>query len=79
MSIEQLTDLFMWMSIINVAILTLSAILGMTLKGYFYKKHAQLFGLKESEVAVVAYNYLGTYRLLVIVFNIVPYIALRIL
>lgn len=76
MNLDQLTRLFMWMTIINVAVLLLSSVLAMALKGTMRRTHSRLFGIKEEEVSLVAYGYLGVYRLLVLVFNIVPYIAL---
>lgn len=76
MTLEQLTELFKWMTIINVALLILSGVLIMTLKKTVYRVHGKLFGLSEDQVAAVSYNYLGIHRLLVIVFNLVPYVSL---
>lgn len=76
MSLEQLTTLFQWMTILNAGILILSAILVMTLKGVVYRMHSKLFGIREDEVAVVSYTYLGIYRALFLVFNLAPYCAL---
>jgi archaellum biogenesis protein FlaJ (TadC family) len=76
MNLEQLTDLFKWMTIINVGLLFLSSGLVMILKGIICKMHGKLFGIKEESVAVAAYGYLGLYKILVIVFCIVPYISL---
>jgi len=66
----------MWMTIINVAALTLSFFLVMPLKKVACRVHAKLFGITEQNVAVAVYAYMGIYKILVIVFNIVPYIAL---
>lgn len=76
MNLEELTTLFQWMTILNAGILILSAILVMTLKGTVFKMHSRLFGISESEVAAVSYTYLGIYRALFLVFNLVPYFAL---
>ncbi len=76
MNLDQLTEFFKWMTIINVGLLILSSVLDMALKNVMGKIHGKLFGIKENEVALVAYGYLGMYRVLVLVFNIVPYISL---
>ncbi len=76
MNLDQLTEFFKWMTIINVGLLILSSLLDMVLKNVMGKIHGKLFGIKENEVAIVAYGYLGMYRVLVLVFNIVPYISL---
>ena len=77
MTLEQLTTLFEWMMIINIGVLVLSSVLIMVLKNVVCRMHGKLFGLKEDQVAMVAYGYLGLFKVLVIVFNIVPYIALQ--
>jgi hypothetical protein len=76
MNLEQLTEFFKWMTIINVGLLALSSVLVMTLKGIMCKMHGKLFGIREESVAVAAYGYLGLYKVLVIVFCIVPYVSL---
>jgi hypothetical protein len=77
MDLAQARELFMWMTLINVAILVLSSVLVMALKDALRRAHSGLFGVREDEVAVVTYGYLGAYRLLVLVFNIVPYVSLQ--
>lgn len=76
MNLDQLTELFKWMSIINTGILILSSVLIMLLKNIMYKMHGKLFGIKEDDIALVSYQYLGMYKILVLVFNITPYISL---
>ncbi len=76
MNLEHLTDLFKWMTIINIGLLVLSSVLVIVLKNIMCKMHAKLFGIDDEKVAIVAYGYLGIFKILVIVFNIVPYISL---
>jgi hypothetical protein len=78
MDMEQLTQVFKWMTIINVVLLTLSSVLIMLLKNVMCRMHAKLFGIPEQSVAVAAYAYMGIYKVFVLVFSIVPYIALSI-
>jgi len=75
-NLDQLTEFFKWMTIINIGLLVLSSVLIMILKNVKCKMHGKLFGIKQEGVVVVAYGYLEMYRVLVIVFNIVPYISL---
>ena len=76
MNLDQLTELFKWMTIINVGLLLLSTGLIMLLNSFICKIHAKLFGIDEDKIAIVVYGYLGMYKIMVIVLNIVPYIAL---
>ena len=76
MNLDQLTELFKWMTIINVGLLLLSTVLIMLLNSFICKIHAKLFRIDEDKIAIVVYGYLGMYKIMVIVLNIVPYIAL---
>lgn len=76
MDLDQVTQVFMWMTIVNVGVLVLSTVVTMALMKTMCRTHARMFGIKEEQVAAAAYGYLGAYRLLVLVFNIVPYLAL---
>ena len=79
MTIEQLTTLFQWMSIINVAIFIVSCVMIMLMQGVATRIHSKLFGLEASQAAVVNYAFLGGYKLLILVFNLVPYVALLVI
>jgi hypothetical protein len=67
------------MTIINIGLFILSALLIMVLKKTVCKMHGKLFGIDEGKVPIVLYGYLGTYRIFIIVFNLVPYLSLLIL
>ena len=43
------------------------------------RMHGKLFAISEENVAMATYAYLGIYKILLLVFNIVPYIALSII
>jgi len=76
MNLEQLTDLFKWMTIINMGLLVLSSLLIMMLKGVMCNVHGKLFGIDKDKVAMASYGYLGIYKVFIIVFNVVPYVSL---
>jgi hypothetical protein len=79
MNIDQITILFGWMTLINVGIMILSAILIVSLKPFIGKFHGRLFGLSEETLNPILYGYLGIYKVLIIVFNLVPYLALQLI
>ena len=79
MTLDQLTELFKWMTIINIGLFILSSLLTMFLRKIVCKMHGKLFGIDEGKVSIVLYGYLGVYRIFIIVFNMVPYLALLIL
>ncbi|MDA3800454.1 MAG: hypothetical protein PF692_15445 [Kiritimatiellae bacterium] len=61
--------------LINIVLLSLSSVMMMFMKNFVVKQHSKLFGLKEEVIMPIIYSYLGMYKLLTIVFAIVPYIA----
>lgn len=79
MNIEQLIEFFKWMTIINIGLLLFSTFAVMTMKSLMVKMHSKLFGVTETQISAVVYAYLGMFKVLIIVFNIVPYIALMML
>jgi hypothetical protein len=66
----------MWMTVINLGLFLFSVILSLILRQTIYKIHGKLFGISEDKVAAVVYSFFGTYKIAIIVFNIVPYVAL---
>tara|TARA_B100001564_G_C20468241_1_gene591341 strand:+ start:39 stop:281 length:243 start_codon:yes stop_codon:yes gene_type:complete len=76
MDLEQLTEFFKWMTIIGVSLLMLSSLLVVILKDSICKIHGKLFGVKVEYIPPIMYGYLGMFKVLVIIFSIIPYIAL---
>ncbi len=79
MSLDALTELFKWMTIINACVFVLSAILSISLKNFVGKIHGALFGIDAGKVPLVLYGYMGAYRIFILVFNLVPYVSLLII
>ncbi len=78
MDIRKLTDFFKWCTIINVALFALSVILIIAAPDFIYSTHGQLFHLPREAFDVVLYSFLGLYKIVILVFNLVPYLALLI-
>ncbi len=79
MTLDQTTELFKWMTIINIGIMILSSIVVIFIKDYIGKMHGKMFGIKPENISIAVYGYLGISKALIIIFNIVPYIALSII
>jgi hypothetical protein len=76
-TITELTELFGWMSVINVAILMFSTVSLILTRRLILRLHSRLFGVREEGLAQMYVQYLANFKLAVIVLNIVPYIALK--
>jgi hypothetical protein len=79
MPIETLTTFFMWCTIINTAILIYSTLFLWLAPGFVYRIQSKWFPISRETFNIVAYSYLGLFKLLFLVFNLVPYLALLIL
>ena len=78
MDIATMTDFFKCCSIINFSILLISWIIIITTKDFTYNVHSKLGyweGSKEAHKQSI-YSIFGHYKILIIIFNVVPYFAL---
>jgi hypothetical protein len=74
-----LKEFFMWCTIINFGLFMGSAIMCILAKGFIYRVHGKMFGLSQDTVNAFLYGYLGLYKIVFIVFVLVPWIALTII
>jgi hypothetical protein len=79
MTTETLTALLGWTSVINIALLMVSTISLISMRGFITKVHARLFGMDEKDLGRAYFQYLAQYKIAIIVLNIAPYLALRII
>ena len=77
MTTEALTELLGWASAINIVILMFSTFMLIVIREFITKIHSKLFGLDEKDLGRAYFQYLGQYKIAVIVLNIVPYVALK--
>jgi hypothetical protein len=79
MTIEALTELLGWASVLNIAVLMLSTVTLIAMRGVISNIHSKLFGLDEQDLGRAYFQYLAQYKIAIIVLNIAPYIALKII
>ena len=77
MNIAQLADFFFWCSVINGCILTLWIVLMMFAPDIVYRTQYRWFPLSKEVFAETMYRFLGLYKLLFLMFNLVPWLALK--
>ena len=68
-------------SIINVSLLIISSIIWWLFPDFTYNINNKLFslGLSKEEHNQIIYKTIGYYKIIIIVFNVVPYFALSII
>tara|TARA_R110002167_G_scaffold66677_4_gene188745 strand:- start:940 stop:1191 length:252 start_codon:yes stop_codon:yes gene_type:complete len=78
-TLEQLTELLGWASILNIGILLFASIMLVLMRSLITSIHSKMFGIPENELAIIYFNYLANYKTLSFVFTIAPYLALKIM
>ena len=78
-SIETVREFLGWCSVINIAMLFLSTLMLTTMRGWIIKIHSSMTGVSEADLPRIYLEFLGNYKMLIIILNIVPYIALIIM
>jgi hypothetical protein len=74
-----LRGFLLWCTIINVALL-LIAVVFMALAGdLVHRIQSRMYAVPRAESDRIMYMFLGFYKILILVFNLVPYLALRLL
>jgi len=78
MDIQTLTRFFMWSSILNGTLLLLWIIMCILAPDLVYRTQSKWFPISREMFNVVIYSFLGLFKIVFLVFNIVPYVALLI-
>ena len=79
MTIDVLTAFFGWCSVINIGLLVFTTAFLIVSMNWVSRVHASLFGLNQDELPSLYFQYLAHFKIAVLVFNLVPYIALKLL
>ena len=78
-SIETVREFLGWCSVINIVMLFISSIMLTIMRSWVIKIHAKTTGVSEEELPRIYLEFLGNYKILIIMFNVVPYVALSIM
>ena len=78
MDIQTLQSFFMWCTIVNVSLLLFWSLMFLAAPNLIYRIQKRWFPLSEESFTLVMYCFLGLFKIFVIVFNVVPYVALLI-
>ena len=79
MDIQTLTTFFMWCTIINLGLLILTSLVCIFLADFSYRMNNRFFSISRETFNIAFFSFIGLFKIFVIVFNIVPYIALLII
>ncbi len=77
-SLDSFTSFFGWCSVVNIGILIFASLAVALIRESMSSIHGKMFGLGEADLSRAYFQYLAQYKIAIFVFNLVPYIALRI-
>ncbi|MCP4649416.1 MAG: hypothetical protein GY853_04955 [PVC group bacterium] len=75
MTIELIRGVLGWCSVINFGLFALSCLIMKLGHKFVYKMHGQWYDLPEEKVAGTLYSVMAWYKISILMFNVVPYIA----
>ena len=76
MDVESLQSWLGWCTVINLGILTVWWVFLLTARDWVYRLHTRWFTLDHGQFDVLQYAAIGAYKILVVIFNFVPWLAL---
>lgn len=79
MNLALLRSFFLWCTILNAIVLLLMFLIFAVAGEWVHRMHGRWFPLSREAFNTVFYSFLGGYKLLVVFFNLVPWLVLVIL
>ena len=79
MTIQILSDFFMWCTIINGGIFLFWIVFVLLAPDFVYRVQSRWFPVSRQSFDLAIYSFMGLFKLFYIFFNVVPWIALLII
>ena len=79
MIISEFAEFFGWMSVINIFLLFFTTFMVVKFRKVPLSIHSKLFSISEKDLLKAYFTYLARFKVLIMIFNIVPYFALKIM
>ena len=77
-TLETVTAIFGWCTAINIGLFVLAAIFLIPMRGFVVAVHGKMLNLAEEDLSRAYFQYMAQYKIAILVLNLVPYIALKI-
>ncbi len=79
MDIDSIRAFFMWCTILNLGLLSLSSLGCIFFGDFSYRMNNRFFSISREAFNIVSCSFIGLFKIFFIVFNIVPFTALMII
>ena len=77
MPLDTLQQFLGWCTAISFALLAIMTVAMWTMRSAAQGIHSRMFGLGEDDLQRAYFQYLAQFKIAAIIFNLVPYLALR--
>jgi hypothetical protein len=78
MNIEMIRDALLWCTVINYGVLLVWFLFFILSRGFIHRLHSRWFQLSRQQFDIIHHAGMGIFKLGIILLNLVPYLALRI-
>jgi hypothetical protein len=75
----ELANFLGWCTLLNFGLLILASLALLLARKPISAIHGRLMGLESNELSKAYFSYLANYKILILAFNLAPYVALRIM
>ncbi len=78
-NLSTITTFLGWCTLINIGLLTFTYIMTIAFNTPVKKIHNKILGISYEKLDEIYVNFIANYKLAVLIFNMVPYFALKIM
>ncbi|MFT4612898.1 MAG: hypothetical protein ACI9NT_000031 [Bacteroidia bacterium] len=79
MSMAEATTFLGWCTVLSMSLLALTALCLAVMRAFVISVHTGLYDIPEDQLKAMYFDYMAKFKLLIIVFNLLPYCALKIM
>ncbi len=79
MTHEFLTTFFGWMAALNIAVLLVTTLMVLLMQDWIAGIHGRMFQMEGPDVKRAYFRYLANYKILTLIFCIVPWLSLKLM
>ncbi|GAA6203455.1 MULTISPECIES: DUF6868 family protein [Thalassotalea] len=77
--VNELTTFFGWCTVINLGVYLFSAFFIIVFRSFTITLHSKIVGVEASELPNMYFKFLGNYKIAILLINLSPYIALKLM
>lgn len=77
--INELTLFFAWCTVINLVFYMIAVFFIIVFKSFTATLHSKMIGVEVSKLPNSYFNFLGNYKIGILLLNVTPYIALKLM